>query len=640
MQLIGLGGYGVSLRLRARQALLLACCLLPVMLLASLPLAAEQGHEDAPQPAGQLDLRQWDFAADGPVPLTVDWRFYPNTLLQAERAELLPEQVRVPEIWNGHVQRDGRAGYGTGTYGLTVLLPPGAEKLGLSIRTLSSAFSVFANGTLVAKAGVVGPNAAASKPAYRPQVALLPDIGGRLDLLVQVSNFHHARGGLWDVVKLGDYEALREQFQQDLQLSMFLASVALLLGVYHLMIWSQRRRDTSVLVFAALCVSLALRTLCTEEIYLLQLIPSLPYNAQVRIEYLSIILLVALGTVFVANVFPQEFGRRALYILTVPHVLYFLVVCLGPVAFFSRYLPLFHALVITCVLYSLYVTIKATLHRCDGAIPYALSIAAVALFILHSVLVTIFPEFLGLDAIRGSEYLLPVGFVGVLFTQAMVLAQRSTSAMESLELRTQELSAARDRLDEYAQELERRVAERTAELESANAQLDQLARIDSLTELPNRRHFDEKLSDAWADHARGKRPLSLVLVDVDHFKQYNDHYGHVQGDQVLKQVAAALREAVKRPTDFVARYGGEELVALLPNTERAGALQIAERMRGQVEALGIPHAAGEHGVLTVSVGLGSAVPETGEAAYQLLRQADKALYRAKSGGRNQVQAVT
>ena len=175
-------------------------------------------------------------------------------------------------------------------------------------------------------------------------------------------------------------------------------------------------------------------------------------------------------------------------------------------------------------------------------------------------------------------------------------------------------------------------------MEAANARLDELARVDSLTELPNRRHFDEKLRDAWADHARSKQPLSLVLVDVDRFKQYNDYYGHVQGDAILKQVASALRAAVSRPTDFVARYGGEELVALLPNTEHAGAQTIAERMRAQVEGLAIEHAAADTGVLTVSVGFGSTVPAIGDTAYQLLRQADKALYKAKHAGRNRVQA--
>ncbi len=180
------------------------------------------------------------------------------------------------------------------------------------------------------------------------------------------------------------------------------------------------------------------------------------------------------------------------------------------------------------------------------------------------------------------------------------------------------------------------MAERTAELEQANSKLEQLARIDGLTGLPNRRHFDERLADTWSDHTRGGQALSLVLIDVDRFKQYNDHYGHVQGDETLKDIAKALRNAVSRPTDLVARYGGEEIVALLPNTDLEGAKAIAERMRASIESLDIAHAASEAGRLTVSVGIASGVPGSDQGPAVWIQRADEAMYRAKSEGRNHV----
>ncbi len=135
------------------------------------------------------------------------------------------------------------------------------------------------------------------------------------------------------------------------------------------------------------------------------------------------------------------------------------------------------------------------------------------------------------------------------------------------------------------------MAERTSELEAANRQLARLASVDGLTGLGNRLHFDEEFRRAWSDHSRRQAPLALLLADVDEFKRYNDSYGHLAGDEALRRVAGALAASALRPGDVVARYGGEELVALLPNTDLEGARHIADRIRDAVAAAKIPHQA-------------------------------------------------
>jgi len=167
--------------------------------------------------------------------------------------------------------------------------------------------------------------------------------------------------------------------------------------------------------------------------------------------------------------------------------------------------------------------------------------------------------------------------------------------------------------------------------------LESRAMLDGLTNIANRRHFDEQLDREWKRAQRTATALTLIMVDIDYFKPYNDHYGHGAGDACLQKVAAELADSVERPPDLVARYGGEEFVVLLPATDAAGAGQIAERIRARIEALGIAHeysAAAQR--VTVSMGLASCVPVTGEAAASLLEKADRMLYRAKAAGRNQV----
>lgn len=173
------------------------------------------------------------------------------------------------------------------------------------------------------------------------------------------------------------------------------------------------------------------------------------------------------------------------------------------------------------------------------------------------------------------------------------------------------------------------------ELKQARDLLQQQARVDSLTGVANRRRFDEFLLQEWRSMQREARPLSLVMIDVDYFKQYNDRYGHALGDACLAQVASALQKQLARPTDLVARYGGEEFVCVLPYTDAAGALYIAENLRNAVQRLAIAHAnSAAAEVVTISLGCATTVPGPDQLLSTFMNAADHALYRAKAQGRN------
>jgi diguanylate cyclase (GGDEF)-like protein/PAS domain S-box-containing protein len=170
-----------------------------------------------------------------------------------------------------------------------------------------------------------------------------------------------------------------------------------------------------------------------------------------------------------------------------------------------------------------------------------------------------------------------------------------------------------------------------------------MAMTDGLTNLANRRAFDETLSREWKATMRTGLPTSLILLDVDRFKAFNDQYGHQVGDDVLRTVAAAVTASVRRPRDFVARYGGEELAVILPETDAAGAYTVAEAVREAVQDLGIPHMGNPegNGFVTVSLGATTAVSSLGGTIKMpegLLLMADSALYKAKHKGRNRVEA--
>lgn len=208
----------------------------------------------------------------------------------------------------------------------------------------------------------------------------------------------------------------------------------------------------------------------------------------------------------------------------------------------------------------------------------------------------------------------------ILIGQAMVLLENS-KLYEQLQF--------------HSQTLEDRVAKRTEELEQANVELERIAQIDGLTGISNRRHFDEVLANEWKRMKREAKPLSLILLDVDYFKLYNDAYGHQQGDQCLQIVAEEIMRQAKRPSDFIARYGGEEFAILLSGTDTYGAAEVAERIRGGIAALALEHKHSEvSSYVTASLGLATVVSPEGSSADTLIKQADMALYKAKRNGRN------
>ncbi|MDR1463473.1 MAG: diguanylate cyclase [Azoarcus sp.] len=180
----------------------------------------------------------------------------------------------------------------------------------------------------------------------------------------------------------------------------------------------------------------------------------------------------------------------------------------------------------------------------------------------------------------------------------------------------------------------------TNKLEKTNHELQRLSAIDSLTGIANRRRFDGAMLREWRRCSRSAKPLSLLMLDVDLFKLFNDHYGHQMGDECLKIVAHTLEESTQRPNDMVARYGGEEFATILPETNAEGALAVGEAMRAGIEGLRIDHAWSPISqVVTISVGAACVIPPSnGETGiYALIKAADDALYRAKEAGRNRVE---
>jgi len=187
---------------------------------------------------------------------------------------------------------------------------------------------------------------------------------------------------------------------------------------------------------------------------------------------------------------------------------------------------------------------------------------------------------------------------------------------------------------------EKEIITLATQLKEANEQLNRLSMIDGLTNIANRRLFDKKIEHEWKRALRSQKSLSLIMIDIDYFKLYNDTFGHQAGDECLKQVAITLKNALRRPADFVARYGGEEFVVIIPETNCKAASIIAKALCSAVIDLQIPHTRPDNNEwVTVSLGVSSMIPDSGQLYQELIAQSDIALYKAKFEGRNKVIAI-
>lgn len=249
--------------------------------------------------------------------------------------------------------------------------------------------------------------------------------------------------------------------------------------------------------------------------------------------------------------------------------------------------------------------------------------------------VTADPDYLRVHASVASEFVVPIRFrdrmLGVLNLESETPEVFSPEHQVAFRTFADSLAGAI-----HLATLNRELETANESLRRANARLERLSWQDALTEVANRRRFDEVLASEWRRAGRGSIPLALVMVDIDAFKAFNDAFGHRRGDECLREVARTLRLSLKREGDFVARYGGEEFVLLLPATDTERGAAFAETLRARVEALGLEHPASPHGVLTASLGIASSVPARGQSSAELVDRADSALYAAKRAGGNRV----
>lgn len=574
------------------------------------------------------------------------WEFYWQKLLQP--GEFEGEEfalVKMPAAWNGYnLNGETLTGSGYATYRLRLNLEKSKE-YGLKIPRIFTSYKLWVNGNLLASAGNNAENRAEAVPQYLPQQVFFEG-DTETELIIQVANFSHRSGGILESIKISDKNNILALNNKNLAYDLFLFGSIFIMGIYHLILYLKRKKEYSLLYFGLFCVLVSFRTILVGEIFFIQVLNDFSWEIAHKIKTLSFYFGVLVIMKFFYEVFYSFFNKKLLEIFSLMITPFILVVLFTPARIFTLVNPAFQLLTLIIIFYMLYIfykVIKIDIIQKNNLSSLYIIIGALALFL------TVVNDIIFLSVLRADQIFLnniflvgnlsSLGFLIFIFMDSLALAVKYSNTFVENKKLTLELLSLNENLESKIKERTKelfksnlKINEQKKDLVKANKTLENLANKDALTMIWNRRYFDQQLDLEWRRALRREKEISLLFIDIDDFKLFNDYYGHKAGDRSLVKIAESLKNSAKRAGEVAARYGGEEFVVLLPDIEEKDLAHIANQIRKNIEELAIETVDSKY--VTVSIGAASVVPEAGMKAVDLINAADQAMYSAKDSGKN------
>lgn len=573
---------------------------------------------------GEIDLRCWQGES---LDLKGEWRFSWRPVKQTDSMAVgkAPEFTVIPGSWRYIEFESGKSpANGEARYTVNLKIDRTLSGLGLYPGLGITSYQVAIRDKS-GKESVVYDNRQKDGVEVIPSgFVSLPDLAEDTELILIATNESHYSGAIEQSPRIGDVQDLVQSQFLKRAISAILFGGYIFFGIYNLILALGYRKDMVFIVLAVACFTFAVRILATEDL-ITTFWPTAPLYLDWHLGWITFFCLQAIWPIYVwmrySTVVTLNFARVStgmsltgliLAATTEPYIF---------IVFGNGYRIAYMIALALIIPYFIYVLVKGELPGYNKE--FAEKVTVVTLII--AILATISDMVLySLDVVPYFEYTILAFFV-LIAGQSFIVAKGYTRGLEKeLELSSE--------LKDLNARLEQEVNLRTHELVSANGQLEQMARTDLLTGLSNRRAFEENLTREIDRFDRTELPLSLFLLDADHFKSINDNYGHDIGDIVLKHLADMVSQEA-RVIDLPSRIGGEEFAILLTQTEMEGALMLAERIRNEVEKA-IIITGGEEIRFTISGGI--ACYEKGMKSQDFFKRADQGLYLAKEGGRNRI----
>lgn len=458
--------------------ILQASCLLLIFCIAACDSGTVRKNPPVAQ-KGVLDLSRWNFQKDGIIELRGEYVFYWNQLLDTrlpdpKEADHSPSYISVPGTWNGH-KTDGNpaTGHGYATYHLRIVLPGPGQSLALRVNEFQTAATIFVNGRKVYSVGRVSKTPEASKPGLHPEIIKLGPIGTSIDAVFQISNYAHRRGGLAEKIILGTPDQLQHDHLTTIAYNLFILGSILMIGLYYLGIYALRRDQLSSLYFGLFCILIAIRLLTTGERYLLEIIPSIPWEAFYKLEYLSFNLAVPVFVQFIYLLFPDKFSQTVANTATTIGLMFSAIVILLPMRWFSHTLNIYHIFVLVLFAYGIFILVKLAIKKDTSAIIFLAGFLVLFLTTLNDILHS--------EGFIQTAYIVHFGLFLFIFSQAFLLSLIYAKAFDTIEKQQVNLTRINTSLEMEIQE--RKQAVEAAEKAIKSSELANRAKSEFLANM-------------------------------------------------------------------------------------------------------------------------------------------------------------
>ncbi len=378
---------------------------------------------------GVLDLREWNFETDGIVKLDGEWEFYWNKLIYLDNENFPKEPlqfIQVPSYWNDEVEGiNPYKAFGYATYRLKVLLNSSKENLAFHFKDVGTSANVYINGKKILQNGVVGKTPQTSIPQFLPMFREIGNPSNELEIVIEVSNFSHHRGGLWESVRLGTESKIQAFSRNKILFESFLAGTIFIMGFYHFGIYSLRKKDKSALYFALICMSMALRAVTAGERILCQVYPDINWELVNTLEYLALYTSLPFFYLFLQYIFPHEFSSIFGKVIIWIQSIFIAFILFTPAQIYTLTMVPFEIFFLVIVIYLLFALSLATLKGRNGSIPSSLGTFFLILTGINDVLHN--------QLIINKGFFIPLGLFVFIFFQAYMLSSRFSSAFNEVE---------------------------------------------------------------------------------------------------------------------------------------------------------------------------------------------------------------
>lgn len=512
---------------------------------------------------------------------------------------------------------------GTGTFATYIKIPSSkvGQMLAINIPYEYSAFRFYVDGYFETSVGEVGKNRETHKSEVAPSIVYFTPKSSKVFLTMQISNFDLVRGGFVEKIYIGDAEDVVHASSTEVFWNSFLIGSILIIGLFTISIGIYKGYGKVFLIFGLFCLSIASRALFGVPFVYAKLWPDYPWEWAMKLEYFFTCLATYFFVYLIYSISNGYFKKWAFAIISVIIWLLATVILVTKPEFFQTVFFTVFTISFPIFIYSAWVLCKSVKEKNSLAISNGIGVIIVFIAVM-------------IDFFNGIGWtnLPPLSFFATALYVLLQLVFLSRQFAKEVTSRIR----LNNTLQELNSNLDEKIYLRTKELEEANEKLQHVANRDALTGIYNRQYFNEYMASTFIESNKMNRPLSMLMIDADNFKKYNDFYGHIEGDYLLQKLATIMSEFVP-DNGMIARYGGEEFSIVLTDTSKEKAVQLASAIQMYIEKEEISEKEQSYGGITVSIGVATMDETTSFATVnELIDAADQNLYISKKTGKNKV----